>query len=307
MTLKAPRGQILEFHDPQNVLQNAKVVDGNVVASLAANPGDHEVFGLAQVGASQQWRIFKIHVTDLQADRETAARTNVTVPAGAKFAPVDLKPLFNGDVRSIYQQQYLSPRPNTCSLRLATDGYSTWQMSGGPQLRTPTIRLDNVPSLSDGHGNIRAGSGITFPAIAEGKNIVFTSRWDNWPKQVEVPVEQSGSAIWFLLCGTTNPMEVRIPNAELRMAYADGVVEKLEITPPFNFWTLCSLDGNDYDYKRDAFSLPEVPPATVQLGENCRAVLVPWRLRAGVRLRSVTIQCLSEEVVIGLMGMTVIN
>ena len=307
VTLKAPHGQVLEFHDPQNVLQNAKIVDGNIAANLGANAGDHEVFGRVQVGDTEQWRIFKIHVTDAKADQELAAKTNVEVPAGARFHPLDVKPVFNGDVRTIYQQQYVSPRPNTCSLRLATDGYSTWQMSGGPEMHTPTIGLDHVQSLSDGHGNITAGSGVPFPAPTEGKNIAFTSLWDNWPRQVEIPVNQSGSAIWFLLCGTTNPMEVRIPNAELRMMYEDGVVEKLEITPPFNFWTLCPLSGNDYDYARDAFSLPKVPPTTVQLGDNCRAILLPWRLRAGVRLKSVTMQCLSEEVVIGVMGVTVMK
>jgi hypothetical protein len=120
-------------------------------------------------------------------------------------------------------------------------------------------------------------------------------------------VNKAGNAAWFLICGTTDPMEVRIPNAELRMTYADGVVEKLEITPPFNFWTLCPFAGNDYDYKRDAFALPKVAPATVQLGNNCRAVLLGWHLRPGVALRSVTLETLSEEVVIGLMGVTVMK
>ena len=50
---------------------------------------------------------------------------------------------FNGDIRTIYQQKYLSPRPNTCSLRLATDGYSSWQMRRGPAA-APEIDLDNV-------------------------------------------------------------------------------------------------------------------------------------------------------------------
>ena len=305
--LQAQRGQIVEFHDPQNVLRNARIVAGNVAANLGTNVGDHEVFARVQMGDARQWRIFKIHVTDVKAEAEMAAKTNVDMPAGAKFHSVDIKPLFNGDVRAIYQQQYLSPRPNTCSLRLATDGYSTWQMSGGPELRTPAIGLDNVQSLFDGHGTITAGKGVPFPVPAEGKNIAFTSRWDNWPKEVEIPVNESGSAIWFLLCGTTNPMEVRIPNAELRMTYVDGVVENLKITPPFNFWTLCPLDANDYDYQRDAFSLPKVPPTTVQLGKNCRAILLPWRLRPGVPLKSVKMQCLSEEVVIGVMGVTVMH
>ena len=251
--------------------------------------------------------MFKIHVTDSKADADAAAKTNVEVPEGAQFEPVDMKSAMNGDIRTIYQQQYLSPRPNTCSLRLATDGYSTWQMSGGAEMHTATLDLNNVQSLSDGHGNILAGKGVPFPAPGDGKNIAFTSGWDNWPKEVTIPVNKQGKAAWFLVCGTTNHMEVRIPNAELRMTYADGVVEKLELVPPFNFWTLCPLAGNDYDYKRDAFSLPKVPPVTVQLGTNCRAILLGWNLRPGVALKNVTLETLSTEVTIGLMGVTLMN
>jgi hypothetical protein len=251
--------------------------------------------------------MFKIHVTDVKADDALAAKSNVDVPGGAHFDQVDMRPQMNGDIRTIYQQQYVSPRPNTCSLRLATDGYSTWQMSLGAELRTPKVGLDLVGSLSDGHGNILAGKGVPFRTPEPGKNIAFTSRWDNWPRQVDVPVNKTGTAAWFLLCGTTNPMEVRIPNAELRMSYADGVVEKIEIVPPFNFWTLCPFSGNDYDYTRDAFSLPKVPPITVQLGQNCRAILLGWHLRPGVPLKSVTLETLSEEVVVGLMGVTVMQ
>ena len=102
-------------------------------------------------------------------------------------------------------------------------------------------------------------------------------------------------------------MEVRIPNAELRMNYSDGVVEKLEIIPPSNFWTLCPLAGIDYDYGRDGFSLPKSLPLTVQLGNNCRAVVVGWHLRTGVMLKSITLEMLSEQVVIGLMGVTIMD
>jgi len=102
-------------------------------------------------------------------------------------------------------------------------------------------------------------------------------------------------------------MEVRIANAELRLRYADGVVEKLELVPPLNLWTLCPFGGVDYDYQRDGFALPKVPPSTVPLGTNCRGVALPWRLRPGVALESVTLETLSQEVVIGLMGVTVMN
>ena len=171
----------------------------------------------------------------------------------------------------------------------------------------PTIGLENLRALADGRGRIAAANGVPFSWPDGPKNIAFTSRWDNWPKTARVPVNQVGDAVWFLLCGTTNPMEVRIANAELRMQYADGVVEKLEIVPPMNFWTLCPFGGVDYSYQRDAFALPKTPPAMIQLGQNCRAVVLGWRLRPGVALASVTLETLSQEVVIGLMGVTVMN
>jgi hypothetical protein len=305
VTLKAENGTLVDFHDPQGVLNDAKLVDGSIKGSWTANAGDHEVFGLAEVGGTKQWRIFKVHVTDVQAEQALTGKTNIDVVQGAQFTPIDMQSLLNGDIREIYHQQYVSPRPNTCSLRIAINGYSSWQNYKGD--KGPAIDLNNVSSLQDGSGRLLAGKGVPFQFSAEPKNIAFTSRWDNWPKQVSVPVNKKGQAVWFLICGTTDPMEVRIPNAELRMKYADGVVEKLEVTPPFNFWTLCPFGGNDYDYQRDFFSLPKVPPTTVQLGTNCRAILLGWRLRPGVALESVTLETLSEEVVVGLMGVTVMN
>jgi len=68
-----------------------------------------------------------------------------------------------------------------------------------------------------------------------------------------------------------------------------------------------SVGGVDYDYQRDGFALPKVPPTTVQLGKNCRGIVLGWHLRPGVALESVTLETLSEEVVVGLMGMTVMN
>ena len=307
VTLQVDGGPMVDFHDPQGVLNHARVENGSVVGVLTTNAGDHLVFGLAQLGGARQWRLFKIHVTDAQADAYLAAKTRVEAPANARWNAIDMEPVFNGDIRTIYQQKYLSPRPNTCSLRLATDGYSTWQQVLGKGPNVPKIDLAEVPSLADGKGHVVAGKKVPFLWSSGKTNIAFTAQWDNWPKSVIVPVHQTGEAVWFLLCGTTDPMEVRIANAELRLKYADGVVEKLELVPPFNFWTLCPFGGVDYDYERDGFALPKVPPATVQLGGNCRAVVLPWRLRPGAALESVTLETLSQEVVIGLMGVTLMN
>ncbi len=56
-------------------------------------------------------------------------------------------------------------------------------------------------------------------------------------------------------------MQGRIANAVVRLAYDDGVVDALELVPPFNFWSLCPFGGADYDYQRDGFCLPKTTAA----------------------------------------------
>jgi hypothetical protein len=306
ITLHPADGAVVDYHDPQDVLKDVLIEHGEIHGTLTENAGDHMVLALVQQGETQQWRIFKLHIANVAADAAVVAKTAPVVPLGAKWEPVEIQPVLNGDIRTIYQQQYLSPRPNTVSLRLATDGYSTWQMVLDKKNKVPVIELGNVASMLKG-GALQTPAGVPFSWPAGKTNIAFTSRWDNWPRQVQVPVNKTGDAVWFLLCGTTNPMEVRIANAELRMHYADGVDEKLELVPPMNFWSLCPMGGADYNYERDFYALPRIKPQMVQLGKNCRAMVLKWTLRPNVPLERVTLETLSQQVVVGLMGVTVMN
>ncbi len=81
--------------------------------------------------------------------------------------------------------------------------------------------------------------------MPDSNNIAFTSLWDNWPDALSISVNREAEALWLLIAGTTNPMQTKIANAEIRFLYADGVTEKLELIPPFTFWTLCHLGGRE--------------------------------------------------------------
>ena len=109
------------------------VADARILEPAAAPvvAGYHLVESLVQVGDAPQRRLFKIKVNDPQADADRAATVLEKPPTDARWQCVDLSKSLNGDIRTIFQQKYLSPRPQTCSLRLATNGYSTWQMSLG--------------------------------------------------------------------------------------------------------------------------------------------------------------------------------
>jgi hypothetical protein len=123
--------------------------------------------------------------------------------------------------------------------------------------------------------------------------------------------------VWFLVAGSTNVMQCRIANAVMRLNYADRKTDSLELVPPINYWNLSSIDSHasapgqgsrtDYTSEIDRFCLPAKFPETVQLGENCRAMLLNLKMRPGIELKSVSLETLSQEVVVGLIGITVMN
>jgi hypothetical protein len=159
--------------------------------------------------------------------------------------------------------------------------------------------------------------GVTFAWNSGEKNIAFTSMWDNYPLKIDFPVNKSGDAVWFLVSGSTNVMQCQIANAVIRLYYADGVADSLELVPPVNYWNLSTIDSHatapgqgsrtDYTSEIDRFCLPARLPETVRLGENCRAMLLNLKMRKGVALKSVTLETLSQEVVVGLMGISVMK
>ena len=271
-------------------------IDPQGCLGAAAKPGQHMAFAKVERGNVPYLQVYKVTVTAPAGEPKLLR----AAPANAKWTSIPLDGVFNADVRTIFQQKYLSPRPATVSCRIGYDGWSAWTFSYW-KVPTPIIQLAKPGEP------VTTPQGVPFGKIGAEKNIAFTSRWDNWPKSVSVPVNAAGEAVWLLVCGSTNPMQGRIANAVVRFRYVDGQEEQLELVPPLNFWSLCGFGRTDYDLKRDAFALPKEPPAQVQLGENCRAMVYGWKLRQGVALQDVTLETLSQEVVIGLMGLSLMN
>ena len=306
LRLAVPRGQPGTWRDFHGILEGAQVEGSAVTGRAAGKPGHHVVLVEAKVGDLPQQQIFKVHLTDPEGEAARAARTPREAARDARWECLDLGRVYNGDVRTIYRQEYLSPRPRTCSARIGIDGWSAWTFAYWGN-RPPAIELGNLPKLAGPDGRLHTPQNVPFAKFAEDKNIAFTSLWDNWPASVTVPVGKSAEVAWVLVCGSTNPMHLRIANAEVRFTYADGKVEKLDLVPPVNFWCLGSWGNLDYSYETDAFALPPQPPPMVQLGKECRAMVLSWKLRPGAGLKDITLETLSQEVVIGLMGVSLMN
>lgn len=308
--LTPEHGGIVKQLDPQAILKNPEAVPGDeddflddgLKATVASKPGHHLALTLVRTGRHAYTQLYEFNISDPAGEQRDAERNPRRAPADATFATVDLADALNGDVRTIFKQEYLSPRPSTCSAQIGTDGRSPWTFYHW-NMKPPAIELDGIPALLDQDGRIVTPQNVPFAWPGNERNIAFTSLWDNWPDEVTVDINAQGSAVWFLVAGSTNPMQTGLANGVIRLNYADGETDELELVAPDNYW---SLEAN-YNYARNGFALPNPPPETVQLGDNNRAMVLGRSLRPDVALKSVTLQTLSQEVVVGLMGVSVMK
>lgn len=307
--------KILEVYDAQKVLDNYTVSKNTIQAKLGMNKGSHTVIAKVLVGENPQYCVFRLKVNDPKGDAAYAAKFLDQLPAEAHWNPIDISKFLNADVREIYKQKYLSPRPKTISARIGIDGYSAWTFPHWGA-KAPEVSLDKVANYKV-FGEIVTPQKVPFRWYDGQKNIAFTSLWDNFPHAITVPVKQKGNAIWLLIAGSTNIMQCQIANAVVRLKYADGKTDSLELVPPVNYWSLSTIYShpqspgsslrNYYFAEKDKFCLPKKLPETVELGQNCRAMVLNIKLRTGIELESTTLETLSQEVVVGLMGISVMS
>lgn len=295
---------VTKVYDPQGVLAESAVKDGCATLRLRDDmDGAHMVFLCIGSGEDALWQILRLAMSPTAAHLACREKCR-PAPAQDRCEPLALS--LPDDVRTIFRQNYYEPR-TTMRLSIGSDGYTPWNFPYD-RIETPTIGMEKADAVvTDREGApYRIGSGEN--------NIAFTSLYPQWPDKVTLPVGRKARAVKLLVCGSTNPMQIGIANGVLRFTYTDGSTEELELVNPDNFWALCPYnkpfnnDGKaDYDYERDGFCLPETPPDLIHLGENCRAVSLAWQLAEGKELASVTLETLSQEVVIGLMAVTLVD
>ncbi|MCB1134096.1 MAG: hypothetical protein KDN05_23465, partial [Verrucomicrobiae bacterium] len=198
-TFTVPDAEIVSISDPLDALRNETIAGQLIAADLTENAGHRRVFAKVKTGALEQIRIINL---EIQPKPDTPSTTLAEAPANATWKPVDISAALTADITQIYEQQYLSPRPQTVSTRIGTDGYSPWCFPHWGKSR-PQIGIDKVQGLADPADprRIVTPQGVPFLWGGSSNNVAFASLWDNWPDQVSVPVNQAGDAAWFLICG----------------------------------------------------------------------------------------------------------
>ncbi|MEJ5260667.1 MAG: DUF4450 domain-containing protein [Anaerohalosphaeraceae bacterium] len=233
-----------------------------------------------------------------------------------RMEPVVLKAFFNDRLSRIFQNEYLRPRSPFCSLSIPKQGIGSWCDFA------KTFEVDDSGlrrCVQEQGGFYRLPQGIVFewPADPQDKNIIFVSRWENYPNEITIPLSGQAKHLYLVMAGSTNSMQSRIDNGEVLVTYADGRQERLALHNPTTWWPI------DQDYFLDdyGFRRPEPIPPRVYLRSGQTAVydaaefkgkggtvpggaatVLDIPLEPAKPLQSLTVRALANEVIIGLMA-----
>ena len=272
-------------------------------------------------GTTAQHQIIEYDVVDVPADVAVSdslpcQQQDVEPLLSTSFKSIELGKYFNANVTDIFKNQYLTPRPQTTTLQIPTQGIGEWCH---PQ-KTAEIN-DSVFRTKIVKGIFQM-AGIPFRTPSKGRNIIYTSLWDNYPDSVTIPLKGRASYVHLLMAGSTNHMQSRIDNGLIIVTYTDGTTDTLALRNPDNW---CPIE-QDYYIDGKAFRAAEPRPyrvcfgtgdvsrnlgSVVKLqGEYGREIpggagqMLTMPIHPEKRLKCLTLKTLSNDVVIGLMSLT---
>lgn len=255
-----------------------------------------------------------------------AINWNIANPAGILYETVDMGGQLNDKVRDIFAYgKYLTPRYEYTTLQVPTQGMGEWCR---PTDLSPIDDngLRNIAATNNNRFTMPQGIPFATPGGSNDNNIAFTTLWDNYPTQLNIPLNGKASKAYFLVAGSTYHMQSHVLNGQICVRYKDGTKDILDLILPDNLLPL------DQDIFIDgwAFNSPLPRPWRVRLktgdvskyhaGElgikmsnfplyidGGMATLLDLPLHPEKELDTLTLETIANEVVIGLMGITLVR
>ena len=315
LALQIPSGaSISQVYDPQSVLAKHTMGATAFNAQIKGEPGHHTFFVYTHQGEMDWWQPVNIYIENTQ---KAPSYTDFADIRPEKCRMIDFDRQLNASVTDIYQNEYLSPRSPYTTLQLPTQGIGEWCHP----LLTATIDDSELRSLVH-HDTFQTSLGIPFRLKEKGNNILFTSLWDNYPDSSTISLSGTASHAYLLMAGSTNHMQCHIANGIIRIHYADGTSQATELTNPDNW---CPIE-QDFYVDGKAFQVPAPRPYRLHLKsgkvsrdlgkelnitgvygreiEGGAGILLDIPLDDSKELKGLTLETLSNDVVIGIMGIT---
>lgn len=304
----APMIEIIAPPSPTYDIQityNNTPITGTITDSY--NPGSDVTFEHYKYDTITWWMPV-IHPTSSHPSPLVATKTG-------RPEMISLTAWFNASVTEIFKNQYLSPRPKTPTLQLPTQGIGNWCYP------LATANIDDA-GIRAADGTLTLPNHIPLATPQTGHNIIFTSRWDNYPDSISIPLKGKAAHAWFMLAGSTNPMQSRITNGLIVIHYTDNTSDTLKLTNPSTWWPI----EEDYYEAPPAFSTSAPHPLRVYLKtgiisdkpqkwtsikgltntaiDGGAATILDMPLNPEKKLDHLVLKTVARDVVVGLMSIT---
>ncbi|AZA60400.1 DUF4450 domain-containing protein [Chryseobacterium indoltheticum] len=259
---------------------------------------------------------------DYNGIKQNVEITDWEIENKSEFNTISLASKYNDRVSQIFDQKYLSPRPTVPTLQLPWQGIGNWCYP------LATTQIEDSGLMANRKNGKLEFLGIPFLIDNKDKNIVFASQWDNYPNAVEVPLNGKGKKIYFLLAGSTNPMQSQIINGKITVQYSDGSNTELELKNPTNWWPIeQDLFDDNFAFEIPDDKIPyrvklktgelykggslskysEIKGVSNRAVEGGAATILDLPIDPNKELKSITLTAVSNDVVIGIMSATVLK
>lgn len=292
-------GTIKEISDPQGVLTNIPELNNSSAAvTLGEKTGWHSIYVTVEKGM----QTVKIPVDVNIIGEEVSYYTK---PAdGEEYEAIALDDFVNRDLRTLHANTYTTPWSDEF------EEYFYWSPD------VPRTVLPNGRSWWESHGEDESAyipESLSVPAAGEtyttedgvpfvisgrdGNNAVFTSLFNEVPDKVTIPVGKSAEKVYFMLSVSTNNMQSRMENARITLNLQNGETKTLPLINPDNIddW-LCYSQS---PYAEDG--------QIVMWGDKAHSNILSVELDEPAVIESIDFECLSTEVLAGLLGVTIVK
>ncbi len=251
---------------------------------------------------------------------QTAAALEPQRRGQGAMAPLDISAHFNDAVTNIFApSKYLSPRSPYVSLAIPSQGVGAWAGHVNLLPRIDDRGLRQTAALNGGLITTPDGVPFSTPGGEHSNNVVFTSLWDNYPREATVTLSGRAMNVHLLMAGSTNFMQSRFENGAVVVTYSDQTTERLSLRNPDNWWPI----EQDYFIDDYQFRVDAPLPARVDLASGKVRVLDARSFKGKGRevpggaatilclpldpqksLERLAVRTTANDVVIGLMAVT---
>jgi hypothetical protein len=313
--VKLNKAIIINSYQPVEVLRNL-VRTTNTVSGNLKNAGINGLYLQLKQG-DFNW----FEPITFPAIKEEILYEQPFITLRTTFETIDISNFFNDRVTNIFKNEYLSPRPAVPTLQLPTQGIGNWAYP----LTTANISDSGLRVKAGVKNEVMLNATPFKTTSSEKKNIVFTSMWDNYPDSVVIPLNSKATYAALLMAGSTNPMQSRFVNGTVVANYTDGTSALLELRNPENWWPI----EQDYFIDGFAFTTSLTKPVRISLktGEQINgnykyssikgfsnfaidggaASVLYLKLDPNKQLKNLVLKTIANDVVIGLMSVTLVR